>query len=115
MNSNWWHKPVRDYFPLPKRIRKLAAMADGNLWYSLPIIDPDETEETHIPFHSAVGEIADWVSVNVHEVWVDRYCDDVSDQEPEGDEIYPPSDEWWHIELSDVKRAIFGEELSHYV
>jgi hypothetical protein len=121
-----WAK--KELAKLPRKIRRLINQADFDLWYG-PCQDkswPGFITATKL-IHAAIENI------HCSDVWIDLQCEEIMTSEPQGfwDEnpdhdpndadsekqvwVEPCWDDVYHVETFEVKRAMFGKELAHYL
>jgi len=114
-------KSVRDAFPMPAYLKKLRAVTAYDLWHG-SIGDSEDTDTFKYPgFDSAVKTLREWAEKTLSDVHFNQETDEISDTEPdwsevdeEGSRLYYPED-WFCVDVKEVKRAIFGKELAEYV
>ncbi|MCI0561562.1 MAG: hypothetical protein MN733_23995 [Nitrososphaera sp.] len=99
---------------MPPDIRRLKNLANCDLYYG-PISEPDDGGPWP-GFVSATTQLTDWATENLSEVWYDIQFGEVLLSEPEG--YYGEEaidDSYDYFDYRDVKRAVFGKELAHYI
>lgn len=108
-------------------IRRLLNMSNLDLYYG-PITEPDDGAPWP-GFIKATEQLSNWADENLCEVWYDIQSGEILFSEPTGyyDEddvdnetggplwIEPCWEDYTHLELPDVKRAVFGRELAHHI
>lgn len=120
---------VRNYFreKMPERIKRLKNVATHDLWHG-PMAAGTIDEYFEWPgWSSAIDELKTWCDATLCDVWVDIQCDGVMESEPQGrwvDRDDPDNEESWeepcwedivHLDISDVKRLLFPNQLWEYI
>lgn len=120
---------------LNHRIRRLIELAIWDLYYGPIVDDDDDSPEDGViypGFVQATKEIKKALE-DLEELWVDNETDEVMTKEPEpffyqlkdenDDPVFDDNGEpvmieesvsYTHYEISEVKKAILGKELSRY-
>lgn len=116
-------RAVAAHFEMPPDIARLARLAEWDLYFG-PICGEDDAGEWP-GFVAACAAVSEWCDDNLGEVWYDIQSGGVLDREPEGywidsenydgeevrEWVEPFWEDYYHLEASDVKRALFSREL----
>jgi hypothetical protein len=129
MTTDHMTKDILEFFPIPDEIRKLADMANNDLYNGPTYYDGDgnecsmfddvETGVTAFNFTDACHQISDWCGDNLLTVYVDQCFGEITITEPEGDEdedgnwIDPGP--YYEVDYQEVKRILFGRELASHI
>lgn len=120
---------ITEHFPIPPEIRRLANMANNDLYNGPTYYDQEGNEcsmfdtgegvITPFDFVAACNAVSDWCGDNVNLVFYDYGCGEVMDKEPEAEEdedgnwIEPLP--YYEVDSKEVKRILFGRELASHI
>ena len=122
---------IVENYPVNRRIQRVASMANSDLWAG-PIYLTKEGQTTSMfdddydhafDFSKACGIIGRWVNDNLPTgtVYLDMDSGEFMDSAPEGEEdeegnwIEPYMECLYEIEPAEIRKALFGKELSAHI
>src|SRR5271168_2825652 len=129
MNEKAMHKAVMEHFKplMPADVEKQGRLANWDLW-SGPINFCEECGADHLEdcscevvyagFTKACGIVSDWLDENVNTLYWLVDCENLSTEEPQGEEIdgeYCEPEGYYVIDRKDVVNILFGKDLNGYV
>jgi hypothetical protein len=132
MKRNENDKLVAKHFreKMPADIQRLANLAYCDLYFGplqgCDVCGADYTSDCSCDvrwpgFKAAVKRVGEWADAELSDVWLDAFCGQVLESEPQGEidvetqEYIEPNFEYvYHYETRDVKRVIFGE-VAEYI